>query len=214
MLSAAEKLDPEIAQDIGKVVGVRGAHYDVRTAAGSFTARRAASCLRVPQLGDVVLLALCDGGGCYLLSVLEAASETTELSFDGNVEVRAGSGSLSLSARDAVLIATPGEVSLAGGRFDLNAIDASVVVHSLEYLGRAARFELERIKGVVGSIETIAERYLQIAKRSYRTVAGTDELRAKEIDYAAEELVTVRAKNTVVTAEQLLKVDAEQIHLG
>jgi hypothetical protein len=186
----------------------------VRTDVGASLARRAASCVLEPQLDDLVLVAFVDGGRCYILNVLEAAGPTSHLSFDGDVELRVRSGALSIGARDAVRIVTPGDLSLVCSRIELEALDLNVAVESLHYLGRTLRCQLDTLKGVVGSLETVAERYLQIAKRSYRTVAGRDELRAKEIDYAAEEIATIRARNTIVTAEQMLKVDAEQIHLG
>jgi hypothetical protein len=73
---------------------------------------------------------------------------------------------------------------------------------------------MEKLRSVTEVLELVAERFSQKAGRSYRTVADVDQLRAGAIDHSATDAMTLGARNTVVTAEQLLKVDAEQIHLG
>lgn len=214
MESVARKLEAEITEEVGTVVSVRGPHYEVRSTSGTFTARRAASCLVEPTLGDSVLLAAVDGGSCYVLCVLDGHGGATRIAFDGDTELRVRAGALAIGARDGVHIATPGDVSIVGGRFSLAAVDGNVVFRSLAYLGRVARCELDKVKSVVGSLEVIAERSMQKVQRSYRIVDEVDQLRAGDIDHAAEETMTLRARNTVITAEQLLKIDAEQIHIG
>jgi len=214
MENAARKLDDELLQEVGTVTGVRGPLFDLRTLSGRFTARRAASCLRVPELGDTVLVATLAEGTSYVLQVLEATESRATLAFDGDVQLRAESGSLHLRAAEGVRITTPAEFSVLGARFDLRAIDASLAVRTLSFLGRTVRCEMEKLRSVTEVLELVAERFSQKAGRSYRTVADVDQLRAGAIDHSATDAMTLGARNTVVTAEQLLKVDAEQIHLG
>ena len=49
-------------------------------------------------------------------------------------------------------------------------------------------------------------------KRSYRAVEETDQLRAGQIDYVAKETLSLHGENALLTAEELVKVDGEQIH--
>ena len=58
------------------------------------------------------------------------------------------------------------------------------------------------------------ERVTQRVKRSFRFVEDADTVKAGRIDYAADTALTMRAKNTIIAAEELAKVDAEQIQLG
>jgi hypothetical protein len=51
-------------------------------------------------------------------------------------------------------------------------------------------------------------------KRSYRFVEEADQVKAQRIDYAAEKSVCLRGENALVVAEELVKVDGGQIHLG
>ncbi len=41
-----------------------------------------------------------------------------------------------------------------------------------------------------------------------------DQVKAEHIDYAASASMSLHAQNALVTAEELVKVDGEQIHVG
>ena len=58
------------------------------------------------------------------------------------------------------------------------------------------------------------ERLSQRVKRSYRTVDELDQLHARQLDYKVDKTMSLRAANALLTAEQLVKVDGGQIHLG
>jgi hypothetical protein len=45
-------------------------------------------------------------------------------------------------------------------------------------------------------------------------VAETDHVSAGQIDYEAESTLSLHSKYTLMTAEELVKVDADQIHMG
>jgi transglutaminase/protease-like cytokinesis protein 3 len=60
----------------------------------------------------------------------------------------------------------------------------------------------------------VLERWSQKVKRAYRKVEQIDELRAQNIDYSADQTMSLHSENALVTAEGLVKVDGEQIHLG
>jgi Protein of unknown function (DUF3540) len=50
--------------------------------------------------------------------------------------------------------------------------------------------------------------------RSLRTVEAMDQLRAGQIDHVAQGTLNLHGENAVVTAEELVKLDGEQIHVG
>jgi hypothetical protein len=105
-------------------------------------------------------------------------------------------------------------VSLVGKRLEVNAAEGSVVVQRLAFLGDAVRAEIDRIKLLATSVDSVLERLTQRVKRAYRTVEETDQLRAERIDYTADKTMSLHAENALVTADELVKMDAEQIHLG
>jgi hypothetical protein len=96
----------------------------------------------------------------------------------------------------------------------VNAVEGSVVLQGLSFLGDVVRAEVDRVKLVAQTFDSVLERLTQKVQRSYRTVTETDQLRAERIDYTADKVMSLHAEHALVSADELVKVDAEQIHLG
>jgi hypothetical protein len=216
MDNLARKLDAsEALQQTGTVVRAAGEGYGVRTASGDHVAKRAASCLVEPALGDYVLVATLATGACYLLAVLERSDGArTQLVVDGDLSLKLPSGRFEVAAQEGVSLISPQDVSVVSGTLRINAVEGNVVVQRLSYLGRQLRSEVEKIKLVATSLDSVLERWSQKVQRAYRTVTEFDQVRAQRIDYRAEKAMNLHAQNAVVTAEELVKIDGDQIHLG
>lgn len=95
-------------------------------------------------------------------------------------------------------------------------VDGALSVASRAFSLSSARalFDVERVDAIFGKVEAVIERVLQRVKRSYRFVEETEQVRAERIDIAAESSMNLHAHDTMVTADGLVKVDAEQIQLG
>ena len=214
MQSAAKKLDHrQVYQEIGVVVRASDL-VEVDTTTGRVHARRATSCLVAPVEGDRVLLAIEERGDAFVLAVLERPEGTrTTLALEGDVTLRA-SKRLSLSAEETVDVVAGKSVRLAGGAIELTALATRVSTHALTVVSEAAAAALGRVKLVAKSIDSMMDRLTQRAKRAFRFVEGTEQVRARHIDYAASEIANLRGETTVVTARDLVKVNGEQIHVG
>lgn len=221
MLSIARKL-PETqppTQDTGAVLdrgGPAGAPWRVRTATGTLHARRAVSCLVEPAPGDTALLALLPDGGCYVLAILERESEgaPTTLRAEGDLRVELPNGGFAVAARESVDLAAGRAVSVAGASVHVNAVDGSVALQRLTALVGQVFGEAERVRVVAAAVDQAIGRLTQRLGRSHRTVEESDHLRAGHIDYRAKEHLSLHADAALVSANELVKVDAEQIHLG
>jgi hypothetical protein len=53
-----------------------------------------------------------------------------------------------------------------------------------------------------------------LARSSFRLTEEVEQVRAGQIDMQAKETLRLHARNTLVTSKALVKVDAEQIHMG
>jgi len=62
--------------------------------------------------------------------------------------------------------------------------------------------------------DSVVERLSQRVRRSYRKVEELEQVHAQQLDYVATKNVSVRGHNTLLTAEELVKLDGEQVHLG
>jgi hypothetical protein len=213
---ARARRQEEAFHEAGTVVEAGEANaLTVRTASGTYGARRAFSCLVEPMVGDVVLLSGLPGGACYVLAVLERESEApARLVTDGSLEVRLAKGRFVVAAQEGVDLVSAQEVSVTAGGVRVNATEGNVVLRQLSVLGSFVRAEFDRIKVLAESCDSVLDRLIQRVKRSYRFIEEHDQVRSAQIDYVAQNNASLRGENTLITAKDLVKVDGEQIHLG
>jgi Protein of unknown function (DUF3540) len=216
MKNLARKLhDDPVFQEIGTVTRASGSSYDVATASSTVEARRAASCLIEPAVGDRVIIGGSASEGSYVLAILRREVDaSTAISVDGDLEVRAKGGRFVVATRDGIDLVSSGDVSVVSARVDVNAADSNVTLGRLTFFGALMRAEIEKIKLFAETFDSVVERVAQRVQRSYRTITETDHVRAERIDYVAEKTASVHGENALVTARELVKIDAEQIHVG
>jgi len=210
MESAARKIDVKaVFQEFGEIVEVEAELLRVRTALAEVTARRAASCLLAPAVGDRVLLAVEERGDAFVLAVLEQRDPgAATLSVEGDLTLRSVRGKVSVAARDGVDIVTGAAARIMARVVDVEAQE------SLNVLGGALRAELGKVKTYATTIDAFFERVGIRAKRSLRTVEELDQVKAQHIDYAASGTAQLRGENALVTAHELVKLNGEQVHVG
>ncbi|HZF53640.1 MAG TPA: DUF3540 domain-containing protein [Polyangiaceae bacterium] len=207
--------DSGVFQEMGDVIGTDGSGLVVRTSIGDYSARRAASCLLTPEINDFVLLAGNRRGDCYILAVLERRSGTrSRLTVDGDLDIHVPAGRMNVSAQDGVNVTSGKDVSVVSVGVNVNAVEGNVVIQKLSLLGAHVRAEVEKLKTFAGSVDSVMDRLVTRAKRSYRFVEETDQVKAERIDYAADKSMSLRGENAILVAEELVKVDGGQIHLG
>jgi hypothetical protein len=216
MKSTALKLPAEVViQEMGRVLVAEGGTLRVRAGACDYDAKRAVSCLVEPVADDIVLVALVPNGAAYVLAVLEREEGAkATLSTDGDLELRQRHGRVTIAAQEGIDLIAAKDISLIGQGLQVNAADGNVVLQKLSFVGGLVRAEMEKVKMLAGTFDSVLDRLSQRVKRAYRTVEETDQLRAERIDYSATSTMSLHGENAVVTAEQLVKVDGEQIHLG
>ncbi len=215
MRNLAETLDRSIVQEVATLSRAEGAGLFMETSRGLVRATRAASCLLQPIVGDRVICAQSATGQAWVLAVLERASgQPSQLTVEGDLEVHLADGRFSVASRDGVEMTTPKDVKVTSGEVHVNAMDGSVVLQRLTYLGRYLQSEVKKVKSVAETFDAVLGRFSQRVQRSYRTVEQYDCVKAKQIDYVADTTVSLHGKTTMVTAAELVKVDGSQVHVG
>lgn len=177
----------------------------VEQASNRLICRRAASCLLLPEPGDMVLLAPA-GEDIYLLAVLERAAVTPgQWRFEGDAAI-GSTGSLQLAAAHTL--------SLDGHAFTLRADDGEITVENLRYTGVLIQAAAGSLRLIGQACETIVDRITQLTKFSLRRVTQIDQVRAGQLDYEGADRVRIRGKYAAVTAKSLIKAKAKQVHIG
>ena len=179
-----------------------------------YRAQRSASCLLAPGVGDKVLLVTDSGDGAYVLAVLERGAGPALLDLPADTAISSAGGSLNLSARDGIVLGTPGTLALQGSALEVGALTATVRIGQLSFIGECWDACVERMKLVGRSVDTVLERCHQRITRSYRFIDTIDQVKAGQIDYQSDTTLALHAQHTLVTADGLVKVDGDQIHVG
>lgn len=209
------KRSESVFQELAVVIdATAGQPLVVESASGRFEARRAASCLLAPEVEDQVLVAVPSQGPVYVLAVLErTSSQSLRLELDAEAE---------LVCRGPLTVFSPEKIELRAGRevgmkaHTVRTMAAETHVHTdrLSIVGRLLEANTQHVKGVLGMVDTVLDRLTQKVKSSYRYVEELDMTRAGDVDMRAQSSLSVRGKNAFVSADELVKVHADQIHLG
>lgn len=180
-----------------------------------YVVERAASCLMKPQVGDEVLVCLLPDRRAFVLAVLvRDGVRKTEISVDGDLSLRAEHGCVEIAASEGVSVVTPRNVEMVAGKLSIRAVAAVLASEAITMVGKTVHQEVDRVKLVARTLDTTLERFTQRAKQSFRLIQETDHLRAERVDYVAEKSITMHGEHAIVTAQELVKVDGGQIHLG
>ena len=208
---------PEVRQTYGVVTAEGDATLSVRVGTHSIAVKRAASCLLEPKVGDQVLVAVTDRDQSFVLAVLAQAARETKggvLSLDGDITLRANHGKIAVVAREAISLTSGSEVAISTPELTVQSLKTTFFSESLSYIGRKIETEVEKIKLVAQTLDSTIDRVSARLKRSYRTVEEIEHLKTKELDVVVEGNANLHSDNTIISADKLVKVDGEQIHLG
>jgi hypothetical protein len=218
MMNVATKIDRDSATErVGWVLRAprgKGA-VEVSLDGGTVEAKRAMSCMLDPAAGDRVLVALIGDGSAYVLAVLEREGDAPgTMSLDRDLTVELPEGRLSVITGQGVAMASAGDVSVVAPSVNVKAVDGQLGVDRLVVAGRHLLAEFANVKVAAQVIDSVADRVRQSVKRAYRIVSELDQLKAQRVDWKAEKTMHLHGENTVVTADGLVKVDGEHIHMG
>ncbi|HAJ25868.1 MAG TPA: hypothetical protein DCG53_01240 [Syntrophus sp. (in: bacteria)] len=181
----------------------------VETALGSYTALKAASCLVRPKQGDSVLAAFDGEGNCFILSVLvqnQAAGQINEIILEGDASLHIRRGGLTISADD--------EVSVVSDRLSLAARTGNAAFEECSFLGKSLFAEFGTIKTIAGKVENIFQQFTEKLIDAFRFVKDHEEIQTGSTRYLVDTNLTMHSKNAMHVAEEIVTINAGQVHLG
>jgi len=205
----------DVWQEYGKIKAFEDMSFVVEADSGLYRAKQAVSCLVRPEIEDRVLVAWNSVGECYILAILErAGSEKTSLSFQGDVDLRVMEGRLRVVAQDGVDLASSKDISLNSSSLKVYSSEGEMTIERLIFLGSLFHGQVEKIKLIANSFDSVVERLSQRIKRAYRFVEELDQLKAGSLNYLVKKALSLRGKYSLFTAEEDVKIDGERIHMG
>ncbi|KIG17322.1 hypothetical protein DB30_03379 [Enhygromyxa salina] len=191
-----------------------GGSWTLEADGRQFEAKRAASCLLEPEIGDEVWF-VAQGERSFVLAVLERAEAAgvATLSVNGDAALRVN-GQLDVHASAGVELRSDAQVGITGAEVRVQAKLARMVFDEGTAVLRSMFSHVTNSTFVGKVIETVADRVVQSSKTSLRTVAELDQVQAGVIDYRASDAAHVAADQVLINGGQIAKVEAGQIHLG
>jgi hypothetical protein len=209
------KQETEIFQGIGTVLNCDAGAIMVSTDHGVFTVRRALSCLVDPEEGDRVFVAGTLDDELFVLAVLERPdNKPVGISMQGDCSIKVSRGRLDLAAEKGLNLLSSKQLSLDAADISMRASQGHFAIEKLSYIGNRIFAYSEKIRIVGVFLDSVMERVAQRFKRSYRVVDEIDHVRSNEIDYRAEKNLSLRGQNALIDADELVRLEGDQIHLG
>jgi hypothetical protein len=181
---------------------------------GDVPALIAASCILSPSVGDRVLVARA-GEVAYVLSVLEQSDGApSKLVFDRDLSLEVRDGKLSLGADHGVEVTSPAALRVVVQKVETVAKEIHSRFTSLDLAGDSLVSKTKKVRVLAETFDTVASRIYQRAVNFLRRTEEIDRVEAKQIDMRAEELIRVHGENAITSADNLVKINAGQVHVG
>lgn len=202
----------------GRVVAHHGdAWFDVSLDDGHATllCQRVASCLLLPAPGDTVLVTSTRQGDTFLIAVVaQADARQATLAVEGDLALVSRSGGLQLRGAGPVALASDTAIAMQSPEWSAQAQRARCEIGELDYQGAQVRFSVLVSRFVGRAVDAVLDRLSLLTRTSFRLTEEVEQVRAGQIDIQAEQTLRMHSKNTLLTSKGLVKVDAEQIHMG
>lgn len=192
-----------------------GGIHSVASEGRTLRCLRAASCLLRPEIGDTVLVNGPDEHRLYLTAVAEQAdARSARIDVDGDLTLASARGAVRVHSATELQLHGDEGLDMRAARLQIGAQSADCRIQRMSYQGEDARVTVLDIRVIGRLYEAIVDRLVHLSKSAFRMTEGLEQLQAGQIDYKATEMARVHGRNTVVTAKDLIKADAKQIHMG
>lgn len=182
-----------------------------------FIARKAFSCLIEPVPGDQVLWGFVDelsGRQAWVLAVLmRNTDDAAVMNFDRPLQMNS-LDKISLISAKGIESLTDGSLNFVGKA--LKVIAAQAEGHSDEAVWSSRRMvgNFKQLSVVSETCTSVFKTLIQRMDAYMRRVDGVEDVQAGSLHQAVDGTVTIYSKDTLLTSENQVKINAEVVHLS
>ncbi|WP_027183037.1 DUF3540 domain-containing protein [Desulfovibrio inopinatus] len=201
--------------EYGEVVSHGDDGFVVTVSFGAISAQQAAGCLLRPAPGDMVLVSLDASGLSFILSVLrrhESNQNQEHLAFENDLTICARN--IVLSADKSSCLVSGEENTLVSRKLSMVAEEAEAHLERTSFFGRFFSAQTNTITVVAKAMEHVVSAFTQRLKNAVKLVEEHDEVQANTARHLTKETLTMHSRNAVHVAEEMVKIDGDQVHLG
>lgn len=202
----------------GRVLVADTGHFTVMTESGHHVCQLAASCLVRPENGDLVLVAMPHHTQetTYLLAVLERAEAETVMKIDlrSGARLTAETGAVAIEAGTELRLSAGTQLEASARKISIFSDAAHWLTHTFSLLGKTVETVCSIWKESSKDRETVSESWTQRLGESYRHIEELDETQAGMSRTLARETALLHGRVSYVQAEEFVKLDGQEVHLG
>ena len=103
---------------------------------------------------------------------------------------------------------------MTGKQIEVDGDRGTFSIDDATYAGRRLAVTVERVRTVVGRLETVAVRMIEKAQDAYRYVQNLDLIKSGRSRRLVDETYHIQSEQTVIKADQDVKVKGDKIYLG
>jgi hypothetical protein len=202
-------------QLIGTVQLVNGALFTVNCDGVDWVCQQALSCLIEPQVGDQVIISGPDHDRVYLIAVVSRSSDApVSLKIQGDLAISSTTGSVSLHSATGTRIASDTTLALSSAHYEQTNDTAKLTIGQMSYASETLEATVGTTTFFSSIVSLMADRINSVARLCFRHIKEVDHVRAQTIDYEAEKLTRVHGGYTTLTAQDVMKINGDQIHMS
>ena len=207
--------DDECSMIKATIKSTGGSSIVLDTRDGIVTAERAFSCIVEPETGDQVLVNK-SGNQYHVLSILSrpTGSKNTCLSFEGDMTIRVPHGDAGIISNNNIDLIASKTLRTAAGNTQFLSKKMTIATKALMAKADDVEAHSTQIKLFSKSIDTIASRISQRTDVLMRWVENVETLNIGNMIQNIRNTKICHAKQTIMTAKQDMRIDAERIHMG
>ena len=177
-------------------------------------AQQAFSCIVTPEVDDVVLVHQLDAE-YYILAILQRASkQSMNLSFPDDVTIQAPNGQVEVFASKQLSLISSDKAQILASDIALNSQNMHMQSGNIKSNAQQVEVCADNITVTCCMLNTIAKQVSQRADVLVRWVETVETLNIGNLVQKIRHNYSSHAQQTVITAKQDIRVDAERIHMG
>lgn len=180
-------------------------------------ALRTTGCGVDPRPGDRVVLFFSESEVPLILGIVEEAASAQPsprtMRFPEGLIMDVSGRPFSVRSSEGIEVDTP-EMNLLTGRLRGTFSECEIVSRKMTITGEILSFVGEKIREVARSIERVSEWFHDRAHGSIREIDTLDRHVSGETMIESESIVSIQSKTALISTEELVKIDSDQIHLG
>ena len=188
--------------------------FELQSGENCFQAQRAFSCLVYPETGDKVSYLHDEQGTPYITHVLQRDSHNMSMKIPGNLDLQADNGQVTIAASERLNMISGQSCSLAARNLHAMADEGNFNIKKVKARGDSLDSTINEISVIARSVSTVAGLLMQRVRNSFRSVEVLEKVEAGEMISSVKKLFSLRAKQTMLTAEQDVKIDGDRVHIG